>query len=53
MVLSAHRRGVCAHACVHKTADMCLCVEPYYGFSKNRFLLQKYNFQLLPGLLGI
>lgn len=39
--------------CVCATADMCLCTESYCGFSKNRFLLQKYNFRLLPGLLGI
>lgn len=38
--------------CAYAIADMCLGVEFYCSFSKNRFLLQKHNFRLLPGLLG-
>ena len=50
MVLFTHS-FVCVCVCVQ--LQTCLCIESYCGFSKNRFLLQKCNFRLLPGLLGM
>lgn len=38
---------------IHSCVRVCLCVESYCGYSKNRVLLQKHNFRLLPRLLEI
>ena len=54
MVLFTHSFVcVCVCVCVCVQLQTCLCIESYCGFSKNRFLLQKYNFRSLPGLLGM